>query len=191
MIEKKHIINLALLSSALFISLYAGLKLNIFLTSEDPYSFRVDNFWAFSSSIFRRALNGELIYRINLATGHGIYIYSLFIWITFLIFLYLAIREIKETLTFYDLFLLLISPALLLYRVDSEIFALLPFLTLLNPNKNIRLWGTIALIIISTLFKEISFLFFLPVLLYFFINGNISIKVTTFMTSLLLISFLE
>ena len=162
-----------------FILIYTAFNLNLFLTSDQLYSFRPDNFWSYTSSIFRRGLAGEIIYRAQLLTGNGIYLFSLAIWLMFALSLMLFLKEvINERLRAVEIIFLILSPFILLYSIDTEIFCLLPFLTLFSKNEKVRNLGTLCLIIISVLFREFSLLLYFPVILHFILKGSKGIKIS-------------
>lgn len=185
---QKNLVTFLLFSFALFIAAYVAMKLNLFMTKELSYPFRADNFWAYSSSIFRRGLTGEIIYNLDILTGKGIYLFTFSIWSFFVLFLARFLKELRRELSVTECILFIFSPFLLLYSVDAEIFTLLPFLTLFSKNHKVCIWGTLALIVISTLIREISLLFYFPVLIYFMINGQRHLKLTAGLILLILLS---
>ena len=174
--ESKILINYLSFLFLVFISLYTASKLNLFMLKDLSYAFRPDNFWSYSSSIYRRGSTGEIVYYLDIITGKGIYIFALLIWSLFVLFLIKFLKEIKGELSLLETLLLVISPFLLLYSVDAEIFTLLPFLTLFSRNKFLNVWGTLFLIVVATLIREISLLFYFPVLVSFIVCGQRHIK---------------
>ena len=181
---------LLIVSGFLFLAITAALQLNIFHTTDQLYTFRPDNFWAYSSMIFRRALTGEFLYYLDLITGHGIYLFSVLIWLTFLLFLVAYLSELKKEFNSIGLLLCLLSPVFLLYQVDAEIFMLLPFITLYSKSNFVQNWGTLILIVFSVLIRELSLLFFFPVLVTFILQGRMALKAATITALLLLLVFL-
>lgn len=180
--------NIALLFVILaffFLMLYSGFKLNIFLLFDVDFAFREDNFWSYSSSIFRRGMVGEVIYFIDVLTGNGAYIFSCLIWLTFLVFLAKTLSYMKDSLSLIELSIFLISPCFLLYSVDSEIFTLLPFLALMSSNHVVKLWGGLLLIALAISIREISFLFYFPILIYMFIFEKVEIKLVSLLILIL------
>ena len=169
----------------LFLALYSGFKLNVFFLFDVDYTFREDNFWSYSSSIFRRGMVGEVLYNLDLLTGNSFYIFSFVIWITFLYFLFMSLVYVRKCFSLFELSAFLISPCFLLYSVDSEVFTLLPFLTLFNSSNRVRIWGTLLLIAFSISIREISLLFYFPVLVYLIVYEKSIVKVGSFFVLLL------
>lgn len=174
--ESKVLINYLSFLFLVFISFYVASKLNLFLLKDLSYAFRSDNFWSYSSSIYRRGLTGEIIYYLDMISGKGIYLFALTIWSLFVMFLIKFLKEIKGELSLIEVLLLVLSPFLLLYSVDAEIFTLLPFLTLFSKKQFLNVWGTLFLIVVATLIREISLFFYFPVLVSFIVGGQRCIK---------------
>jgi hypothetical protein len=97
--------------------------------------------------------------------------------------------EIRKELTLLETILFIFSPLFLIYNVDAEIFTLLPFLVLSHKDEKIRVWGGIFLIILACLIREISLLFFFPVLISFILNEKKLNRIISSFTLIFLILF--
>ena len=129
------------------------------------YAFRDDNFWAYSSGIYRRALPGELMYQIDRLTGLGPETLLAAIFISFA-FVVLAVgRVIWRTISLPELILIVISPIVFFFEIDAEIFLFLPFLAIRYAPEVWRWPAILILIIIATSIREIAVILYSPVLL--------------------------
>ncbi len=91
---------------------------------------RIDNFFSFSSGHIRRALCGEIMYRLELAGLPGPFLYALLLAVVFVlsyaVLLPACLRKDRPA----ALFLIALSPLLPLWPFDREILVLVPMLYL-------------------------------------------------------------
>jgi hypothetical protein len=146
------------------------------------FGFRDDTFWAWSSGFTRRGLSGEVIYRLDLLTGAGPFLFSVLLVAVFAVIAVMALDEMYRRLTAMQFALLCLTPVVLIYRVDAEILILLPFLGLILARGAGRGPVTLALIAVATLTRELALVLFLPVLLTLATAGPVWLRVTTVVT---------
>ena len=152
--------------------------------------FREDNFWSYSSGFMRRGLSGEFLYWLELTTGQALILYPLLLWLAFSIFALLVMLEVCRTMKPIEVVLFVLSPAYLLFYVDSEIFLLLPFLALLSGKWVGRDYVVIVLVIIATMIREFGILFYAPLLLHYLAAKSWLLRVTSAIVSVGLVSSL-
>lgn len=144
----------------------------------EAYGFRDDNFWSLTSGFYRRFLPGDFLYYTDLVTSFGIEIYSLVLITLFGFFAILVYRELNITLQPIEKIILSLSPIVLLYQVDSEIFLLLPILPLLFIKDRSAREATFLLLLLFSIFvRELSILFYAPVLLWIIVQSPIKLKI--------------
>lgn len=149
--------------------LAAAIELEVF-SSFNLNALRADNFWSYSSGIIRRGLSGELIYYFDRLFGNGPRVYALLLVSVFAFFTYQALREAAHRLSLSEVCLLGISPLVLFYEIDTEVMALLPLLTVNSKHQWVRVYGTLALIAVGVLFREITLILHFPILLYLLLS---------------------
>jgi len=141
------------------------------------YTFVPDNFYSFSSVIYRRALPGEVIYYLDVLTGNGPLAFSFIIFMFSAFIVFLIFREAAETLTPPECFLLMLTPIVLNYKIDGEIFLFIPFISILFMKGQARDILTLFLIGVAITIRSVAFIFFLPVVLYLIFNGRSYVRV--------------
>jgi|GEM_PF-2462362 len=140
------------------------------------YGFRADNFWSYSSGIYRRGIVGEIIYWLDLATGIGPQLFSALLYAASISVLIAVGRIVAKEFSLLELALLGLSPIFWLYGVDAEIFMLLPLVGMLAFPQ----WWTggvlLASIAIAGLVREISFILYSPVLLTMLLQRGLALR---------------
>ena len=149
---------------------------------EGTFGFRPDDFWSYSSGFRRRALPGELIYRIDLLTGAAPLLFSVLLWASTLVVFAALLSEIHRTLPWPQVLLLLSSPVLLIYEVDTEILLLLPFAALGLP-ASLRPWGLLLAILLAMAIRELALLFYAPMLWALLLRGSPALRLMTVLTT--------
>ena len=145
-----------------------------YLVGTDLYSFRDDNFWSYTSGFYRRGLPGELLLWLNNITdGAGPILYSSILMGFYLVVLTLVLRSLIPRHGTLFLFLLCVSPIMLFFRIDSEVFLLLPFALICLLGRSIRLPILMIFVVVSIAVRETAFLIYLPIILRCFTTGSI------------------
>lgn len=147
-----------------------------------PFGFRDDTFWAWSSGFARRGLPGEVIYRLDLLTGAGPFLFSVLLIAAFAGVAVLALGELYRRLPRVQFALLCLTPVVLIYRVDAEVLILLPFFGLILVRGAWRGPVTLALIAAATLTRELALVLFLPVLITLTTTGPVRLRAATVAT---------
>jgi len=147
-----------------------------------PFGFRDDTFWAWSSGFARRGLPGEVIYRLDLLTGTGPFLFSVLLIAVFAGIAVLALGELHRRLPGAQFALLCLTPVVLIYRVDAEVLILLPFLGLILARGTWLGPVTLVLIAVATLTRELALVLFLPVLVTLAITGPVWLRAITLAT---------
>ena len=147
-----------------------------------PFGFRDDTFWAWSSGFARRGLPGEVIYRLDLLTGAGPFLFSALLIAVFAVITVVALRKLYKRLPGVQFALLCLTPVVLIYRVDAEILILLPFFGLILAGGEWRGPVTLVLIAVATLARELALVLFLPVLLTLAVTGPVWLRAATVAT---------
>ncbi len=145
-----------------------------YLVGTDLYTFRDDNFWSYTSGFYRRGLPGELLLWLNNITdGAGPILYSSILMGFYLVVLTLVLRSLIPRHGTLFLFLLCVSPIMLFFRIDSEVFLLLPFALICLLGRSIRLPILMIFVVVSIAVRETAFLIYLPIILRCFTTGSI------------------
>ncbi len=178
LINRINIIVFIASSSVLTLSL---LKRDLcpYLFGGNEYTFRPDNFWAYSSGFFRRGFVGELIYWLDIITGYGPRFFSAILLTSFVLSAITAILIARRNTTIPEQILICISPIFLLYRVDSEILLFLPFAVIFLWNGKNKNYFILVSIILSMCIREIALLYYFPVLLGFVFSRNINLRISS------------
>ena len=150
-----------------------------YLTEGVTFTFRQDNFFSYSSGMVRRALPGEIIYRLDLLTGIGPQIFTGLMLTLWLFFLGLTTFHFRRTATPLEQIFVYLSSFYLLHSIDAEIFILLPFLGILFFRGSAAAYGVLGTIVLAGLIREVTFLLFAPVLLGFLLSKRWPLVLST------------
>lgn len=154
-----------------------SLEILPYFTTDRAYTFRPDNFWAWSSGIYRRAMLGELLILVDRNTGYGPEILSGMIYATFLVVAAAVCFLLRRSLTIPELILLSLTHFVIFYFVDAEIFLFLPMAAILMPRFQGQQAVVLLLIVVATVIRELAILLYSPVLLYFIQRGTKWIRI--------------
>lgn len=161
-----------------------------YFTSKSPYTFRTDNFWSYSSGFTRRGLPGELLIWLNeVSAGNGPFIFSAIVSLLFIVTYVIVLSRLFSDCSGVSSILLALSPILLFFQIDAEIFMLLPLLVMCFTTPGPSMPLVLALIGLSIAFREASILLYFPVIVKgFFDKRAISAVISAAIIGLFIIS---